>query len=117
VVLAEVSQNAGHQLAVLYQIVDLKSMLEARSSREQDVAPYLATGRHLNAQVILSINRIDFFKFIDVLVAHGHDLFYITLLLLIEFIFEVGLAFLSHGHVSENLFIEVDFLSGFVPLV
>jgi hypothetical protein len=117
VVFAEVSQHTGHQLAVPYQVVDLKSVLEARRSCEQDVAPYFATGRHLNAQVILSVNRIDFFEFIDVLVAHVHDLFYITLLLLIEFIFEVGLAFLSHCHVSEDLFIKVDFLGGFVPLV
>jgi len=117
VVFAEVSQHASHQLAVPYQVVDLKSVLEARRSREQDVAPYLATGRHLNAQIILSVNRIDFFEFIDVLVAHVHYLFYITLLLLIEFIFEVGLAFFSHCHVSEDLFIKVDFLGGFVPLV
>jgi hypothetical protein len=117
VVFAEVSQHAGHQLAVPYKVVDLKSMLEARCSREQDVAPDLATGRHLNAQVILSVNRIDFFEFVDVLVAHVHDFFYVTLLLLIEFIFEVGLAFLSHGHVSEDLSIKLNFLGGFVPLV
>jgi len=92
-------------------------MLKARRSCVQDVASDLARSRHLNAKVILTVNRINFFELINVLVAHVHDLLDVALLLHIKFVCEVALTLIRHRHVSEYLLIKVDLLGGFMPCV